>query len=68
MWAPNSYTKENVVEIQSHGGSLVVHRILELALSHGARMAEPGEFTKRAFLKWQIGFVASSISYGYYSS
>lgn len=43
MWAPNSYTKENVVEIQSHGGSLVVHRILELALSHGARMAEPGD-------------------------
>lgn len=54
MWAPNSYTKENVVEIQSHGGSLVVHRILELALSHGARMAEPGEFTKRAFLNGRL--------------
>ena len=50
MWAPNSYTKENVVEIQSHGGALVVRRILELALQNGARMAEPGEFTKRAFL------------------
>ena len=38
MWAPNSYTKENVVEIQSHGGALVVRRILELALQNGARM------------------------------
>ncbi|HIX82981.1 MAG TPA: tRNA uridine-5-carboxymethylaminomethyl(34) synthesis GTPase MnmE [Candidatus Megamonas gallistercoris] len=54
MWAPNSYTKENVVEIQSHGGSLVVHRILELAINHGARMAQPGEFTKRAFLNGRL--------------
>lgn len=54
MWAPNSYTKENVVEIQSHGGALVVRRILELALQNGARMAEPGEFTKRAFLNGRI--------------
>ena len=54
MWAPNSYTKEHVVEIQSHGGSLVVRRILELALKNGARLAEPGEFTKRAFLNGRI--------------
>lgn len=54
MWKPNSYTKENVVEIQSHGGSFVVHRILELALNNGARMAEPGEFTKRAFLNGRL--------------
>lgn len=54
MWAPNSYTKENVVEIQSHGGSLVVHRILELAINHGARLAQPGEFTKRAFLNGRL--------------
>ncbi len=54
MWAPNSYTKENVVEIQSHGGALVVRRILELALKHGARLAEPGEFTKRAFLNGRL--------------
>lgn len=54
MWAPNSYTKENVVEIQSHGGTLVVRRILELALTNGARMAEPGEFTKRAFLNGRL--------------
>lgn len=54
MWAPNSYTRENVVEIQSHGGSFVVHRILELALNNGARMAQPGEFTKRAFLNGRL--------------
>lgn len=54
MWAPNSYTRENVVEIQSHGGALVVRRILELALQNGARMAEPGEFTKRAFLNGRL--------------
>lgn len=54
MWEPNSYTKENVVELQSHGGSLVVRRILELALQNGARLAEPGEFTKRAFLNGRM--------------
>ena len=54
MWAPNSYTKENVVEIQSHGGTLIVRKILELALAFGARMAEPGEFTKRAFLNGRL--------------
>lgn len=54
MWAPNSYTREDVVEIQSHGGSLVVRRILELALKYGARLAEPGEFTKRAFLNGRL--------------
>ncbi len=54
MWAPNSYTRENVIEIQSHGGSLVIRRILELSLANGARLAEPGEFTKRAFLNGRI--------------
>lgn len=54
MWAPNSYTKEDVVEIQSHGGALIVRRILELALKNGARLAEPGEFTKRAFLNGRL--------------
>lgn len=54
MWAPNSYTKENVVELQSHGGSLIMRRILELALQNGARLAEPGEFTKRAFLNGRL--------------
>lgn len=52
--APNSYTGENSVEISSHGNSLIVTRILELLLENGARSAEPGEFTKRAFLNGRI--------------
>lgn len=51
---PNSYTKENVVEINCHGGALVTKKILELCLKNGARSAEPGEFTKRAFLNGRI--------------
>ncbi len=50
FFAPNSYTGENVVEIQCHGGVNVVKNILNLVLRNGARMAEKGEFTKRAFL------------------
>ncbi len=50
FFAPNSYTGENVVEIQCHGGINVVKNILDLVLRNGARMAEKGEFTKRAFL------------------
>jgi tRNA modification GTPase len=50
FFAPNSYTGEDVVEIQCHGGMNVVRNILNLVLSKGARMAEKGEFTKRAFL------------------
>ena len=50
FFAPNSYTGENVIEIQCHGGVNVVKNILNLVLSNGARMAEKGEFTKRAFL------------------
>ena len=49
MRAPNSYTKEDVVEIQCHGGVLICQEILDLILKQGVRMAEPGEFTKRAF-------------------
>ena len=52
--APNSYTGEDTVEINSHGGILIVERILELALKNGARLAEPGEFTKRAFLNGKL--------------
>lgn len=52
--APNSYTMENVVEINCHGGVLVTKKILELCLKNGARSAEPGEFTKRAFLNGRI--------------
>ena len=50
FFAPNSYTGENVIEIQCHGGVNVVKNILNLVLKNGARMAEKGEFTKRAFL------------------
>ena len=52
--APNSYTGEDVVEINSHGGILIVQRILDLVLKNGAIMAEPGEFTKRAFLNGKL--------------
>ncbi len=50
FFAPNSYTGENVIEIQCHGGVNVVRNILNLVLANGARVAEKGEFTKRAFL------------------
>lgn len=54
MRAPKTYTCEDVVEINCHGGLLVTNQILELTLSNGARMAEPGEFTKRAFLNGRL--------------
>ena len=47
MKAPNTYTREDVVEIDCHGGILVTKKVLEAVLSAGARLAEPGEFTKR---------------------
>lgn len=50
MAAPRTYTREDIIEINCHGGHVVIGRILDLILSHGARLAEPGEFTKRAFL------------------
>lgn len=54
MKAPNTYTRENIVEINCHGGVLVCKKILDLVLKNGARIAEPGEFTKRAFLNGRI--------------
>lgn len=54
MKAPKTYTREDVVEIHCHGGYLVLEKVLELVLRHGARMAQPGEFTKRAFLNGRI--------------
>ena len=51
---PKSYTTENMCEINSHGGNIVVKKILELCLKNGADLAEPGEFTKRAFLNGRI--------------
>ena len=52
--APKSYTAENMCEINSHGGNYIVKKILDLCLKNGAGLAEPGEFTKRAFLNGRI--------------
>ena len=52
--APKSYTTENMCEINSHGGTVILKEILELCLKNGAELAEPGEFTKRAFLNGRI--------------
>ena len=52
--SPKSYTTENMCEINSHGGTVVERRILEQCLANGAELAEPGEFTKRAFLNGRI--------------
>ena len=57
MRAPRSYTREDVLEIQCHGGCLVVQRILALVLGRGSRLADPGEFTKRAFLNGRVDLV-----------
>ena len=54
MRAPRTFTREDIVEINCHGGMVAVNRVLEIVLSQGARMAEPGEFTKRAFLNGRI--------------
>ena len=54
MRAPRSYTREDVAEIQLHGGSYVVNKALELCLKEGARLAEAGEFTRRAFLNGRV--------------
>ena len=51
---PKSYTTENMCEINSHGGNIIVKKILELCLKNGAQLAEPGEFTKRAFINGRI--------------
>ena len=54
MRAPKTYTREDIIEINCHGGLVATNKILQLALSYGARLAEPGEFTKRAFLNGRI--------------
>lgn len=57
MRAPHTYTREDVVEINAHGGAAPLEAILELTLARGARLARPGEFTKRAFLNGRIDLV-----------
>ena len=59
MKAPKTYTTEDIVEINCHGGLVPTRRILETVLNNGARLAEPGEFTKRAFLNCRIDLVKS---------
>jgi tRNA modification GTPase len=54
MLAPRSYTREDVVEFQCHGGIMAVQQVLQLCLEEGARLAEPGEFTLRAFLNGRL--------------
>ncbi|MCE5285262.1 MAG: tRNA uridine-5-carboxymethylaminomethyl(34) synthesis GTPase MnmE [Pelosinus sp.] len=54
MRAPHSYTREDVVELQCHGGVVPLRRVLELTIESGARLAEPGEFTRRAFLNGRL--------------
>lgn len=54
MRAPRTFTREDIIEINCHGGMVAVNKILEILLSKGARLAEPGEFTKRAFLNGRI--------------
>lgn len=54
MRAPKTYTREDIIEINCHGGLVATNKILQLVLSHGARLAEPGEYTKRAFLNGRI--------------
>lgn len=54
MRAPRSYTREDVCELQLHGGTYTCQRVLSLLMRHGARLAEPGEFTRRAFINGRI--------------
>ncbi len=65
MKSPKTFTTEDVVEINCHGGIATTNKVLELVLENGARMAEPGEFTKRAFFKWSYRFDTSRICYGF---
>ena len=57
MRAPRSYTREDLLEIQCHGGFLLLQQVLDVVLRSGARLAEPGEFTKRAFLNGRIDLI-----------
>lgn len=57
MYAPSSYTGEDIFEVNCHGGMVPVHRIMEACLQQGARLAEPGEFSKRAFLNGKMDLI-----------
>ncbi|NBO31340.1 MAG: tRNA uridine-5-carboxymethylaminomethyl(34) synthesis GTPase MnmE [Cyanobacteria bacterium WB6_1B_304] len=63
MLAPRSYTREDVVEFHCHGGMMAVQRVLQLCLGHGARLAQPGEFTLRAFLHGRLDLTQAESVY-----
>ena len=64
MRAPKTFTGEDTVEIDCHGGVYAMNRVLETVLKNGAKIAGPGEFTKRAFSEWQAGSFPGRGSYG----
>ena len=68
MLAPKTFTKENVVEINCHGGIATTNKVLELLLTNGCRLAEPGEFTKRAFLNGRIDLLEAEATMDLISS
>lgn len=68
MKAPKTFTREDVVEINCHGGSSTTKKVLEILLKNGARMAEPGEFTKRAFLNGRIDLLEAEATMDLISS
>ena len=68
MKAPNTYTREDVVEINCHGGVATTNKVLEVLLENGARLAEPGEFTKRAFLNGRIDLLEAEATMDLISS
>lgn len=68
MLAPKTFTREDVVEINCHGGIATTNKVLELLLNNGARLAEPGEFTKRAFLNGRIDLLEAEATMDLISS
>ena len=68
MKAPKTFTREDVVEINCHGGVAVTNKVLEVLLKNGARLAEPGEFTKRAFLNGRIDLLEAEATMDLISS
>ena len=68
MKAPKTFTREDIVEINCHGGIATTNKVLELLLENGARLAEPGEFTKRAFLNGRIDLLEAEATMDLISS
>jgi len=68
MKAPKTFTKEDIVEINCHGGTATTNKVLEILLNNGARLAEPGEFTKRAFLNGRIDLLEAEATMDLISS